>query len=620
MENLYLLENINDSNLKQKINTEDSEIITFDYFSHNILSTHEIKHRKMDEYLEEQDREKFFDLATSLWEWYNILDEKNFTFHNVNLLSIIDRNELHEFFMDLIPKIKAIKKILAQMNFTKIYASFKIYQLLENNTNCDVILFDDYKNNSPLTHDVITLSYDNIPFSIKPKLSRAKFRMIKRNQEKIASKIFRLRKDNPEKKKIVLIEFNPEVYEELLYEMQRRKIQPVLINFRRPATWSLNSINILHKTDSLVISHEDFIDKQILTQIKEEKKSILLKIENALKNESLKLSNLFVYEGIKFHKILIDLFIGILRDRLEEYLIQILVFEKIDKSENVLGAITLNFSGETEKSFSKVIKKFPIILLQHAFSNYTKSLMFLDVFDDFRFYKDKVAVYGRVLQEYLLSTNLIPEDKIIVCGSPKYDSFKPITKKSSKKKIILVTLRPIISLIEGTRIELYKRYESAINSIIDSCNDLSNNKIIFKLHPQQNDNNQFLKDVIKQKNASAKIMQSTSIKKLLIDCDLHINLAPDNFDISSVVLEAMILKRPTLNIQLTSGPFEFGIIKENAIRTKMYNSDIKEEISELIFNKEKINQLLKNSAAYLKKYISNQGNASKILLDEIIRN
>jgi hypothetical protein len=52
----------------------------------------------------------------------------------------------------------------------------------------------------------------------------------------------------------------------------------------------------------------------------------------------------------------------------------------------------------------------------------------------------------------------------------------------------------------------------------------------------------------------------------------------------------------------------------------MYNSNIKEEISELIFNKEKINQLLTNSAAYLSKYISNQGNASKILLDEIIRN
>ena len=148
MENLYLLENINDSNLKNTINTDNSEIITFDYFSHNILSVHQIKHKIMDECLEERDREEFFRLATSLWEWYDILDEKNFTFHNINLLSIIDRNELHEFLMDLIPKIKAIKNILAQMNFTKIYASSKIYQLLENNTDYDLILFEDSKNYS----------------------------------------------------------------------------------------------------------------------------------------------------------------------------------------------------------------------------------------------------------------------------------------------------------------------------------------------------------------------------------------------------------------------------------------------------------------------------------------
>ena len=620
MKNLYLLENINDSNLKKTINTDGSEIITFDYFSHNILSAHQIKHRIMDEYLEEQDREKFFGFATSLWEWYKILDEKNFTFHNINLLSIIDRNELHEFLMSLIPKITAIKKILAQIDFTKIYASFEIYQLLKNNTNYDVVLFEGNKNNSPLTYDKITLSYDNIPFSIRPKLSRSKFRMIKKNQEKITSKMFHLRKNIPEKKKIVLIEFNPEVYEDLLYEMQKKKIQPILINFRRPATWSLKSINILRKTDSLVILAEDFLGKQALTQIEKEKKLMLPKIENTLKNESLKLSSVFIYEGIKFHNILIDLFIKILRDRLEEYLIQILVSEKLDKFDNVIGAITLNFSGETEKSFSKVIKKFPVTLLQHAFSNYTKSLMFLDVLDDFRFFKDKIAVYGHTLQEYLLSINSIPEDKIIVCGSPKYDSFKPIIRKNHGKKTILVTLRPIISHVEGTRLELYKRYETAINSIIKSCDDLPNNEIIFKLHPQQNYNNQFLKDVIKEKDSSVKIIQSTSIKKLLIDCDLHINLAPDNFDISSVVLEAMILKRPTLNIQLQSTPFEFGIIKENAIRTIMYNSDIKQEISDLIFNKEKINQLLKKSAVYLDKYISNQGNASKILLDELIGN
>ena len=52
----------------------------------------------------------------------------------------------------------------------------------------------------------------------------------------------------------------------------------------------------------------------------------------------------------------------------------------------------------------------------------------------------------------------------------------------------------------------------------------------------------------------------------------------------------------------------------------MYDSDIKQEISELVFNKEKINQLLKKSEAYLNKYISNHGNASKALLDEIVKN
>ena len=377
MKNLYILQDINEEKLSE-LKEENAVFIAFDYISHKILAKNKIKHNLIDDYINENDRKEIFQFCSTCLKQYERSNESDLKFHNIDLVSIVDRNELHEFLMDLIPKIKAIKNILAQMNFTKIYASFKIYQLLENNTDYDVILLDNYKNNTALTHDENILSYDNIPFSIKPKLSRSKFRMIKKNQEKIASKIFRLRKDNPEKKKIVLIEFNPEVYEDLLYEIQRKKLQPVLINFRRPATWSLNSISILRKTDSLVILPEDFLGKQIFAQIKEEKKSILLKIENTLKNESSKMSDIFSYEGIKFHKILMDLFIRILRERLEEYMSQILVSEKLDGFDNVVGGITLNFSGETEKSFSKVIKKFPIILLQHAFSNYTKSLMFLE--------------------------------------------------------------------------------------------------------------------------------------------------------------------------------------------------------------------------------------------------
>ena len=179
--------------------------------------------------------------------------------------------------------------------------------------------------------------------------------------------------------------------------MSRNNIQPVLLNFRRPATWSLNSINILRKTNSLVISPEDILGKQKLSEIKNQAKIIFDKIKIAFENNHDILSNTFVYEDVKFHSIIIELFIRIFRERLNEYMLQILISEELDHMNNILCGITLNFSGETEKTFSQVIKEFPILLQQHAFSNYPKSLTFFDVLDDFKFYKNKIIVYGNTI-------------------------------------------------------------------------------------------------------------------------------------------------------------------------------------------------------------------------------
>ena len=144
-------------------------------------------------------------------------------------------------------------------------------------------------------------------------------------------------------------------------------------------------------------------------------------------------------------------------------------------------------------------------------------------------------------------------------------------------------------------------------------------KLIFKLHPQQNSNNDFLREIIKNNYSEAKIIQFSPIKKLFNDCDLHINIASDNFDISSVVLEAMILKKPTLNIQLQSNEFDFDIINENAIRSIMYDDEIWKEINNLLYDDQKINDILSNSEIFLKKYLSNHGTSSKILIQEILK-
>jgi len=613
MKNLYLLENIDYSNLKKKINTQDSEIITFDYFSHNILSTHQIKHRKMDEYLEEQDREKFFGLATSLWEWYNILDEKNFTFHNVNLLSIIDRNELHEFLMDLVPKIKALKKIIDKGLYDIIFVSSDIYEIFSKTKFKSNIKFLNKIEKNLLTLEKVDIPLNFEIMETKFTISRKKYKMLKGNIEKTTTGLFRLRKNYENKKKIVLIEFDPEIYHDLLQEINKRGFQPVLVNFRKTATASLRSIKYLKKSNSLVMLAEDWLKKSQFEEIKTARANFLHKIKNVTKNKIF-LPN-FVYDEIDFNMTIQEKINNILIQRLDEYLAQILVAESIENADDVLGIITLNFSGETEKIFSRIQSDIPVILLQHGFANYTKAISYFDILDDYHLIKHKIAVWGDIIKDYLIHVKAIPENKIIVSGSPKYDSYSKIKKNKKNQKIMLVTLRPIITHMEGPRIELYEKYEKTLHKLIQISKDVENLQIIFKLHPQQNISNQIIINMIKE-NEGIKILQFEPIKELLADCDLHVNIAPDNFDASSVILEAMMMGKPTLNIQLQKNEIEFEFIKDNAIKSVYYDSNIERSVLDLISH-HGTDELFSNSQNFLNKYMKNRGNAAKKLIDSI---
>ena len=56
----------------------------------------------------------------------------------------------------------------------------------------------------------------------------------------------------------------------------------------------------------------------------------------------------------------------------------------------------------------------------------------------------------------------------------------------------------------------------------------------------------------------------------------------------------------------------------NAIRTMMYNENIKKEINALLYDKKIIEQLLSNSKHYLKEYLSNHGKASESVINQIM--
>ncbi len=610
MKNLYILQDINEEKLSE-LKEENAVFIAFDYISHKILSKNKIKHNLIDDYIDENDRKEIFQFCSGCLKQYERSNESDLKFHNIDLVSIVDRNELHEFLMDLVPKIKALKKIIEKKLYDTIFVSSDIYKILVETKFGSNIKFLNKIEKNLLTFEKVDIPLNFEIMETKFTISREKYKMLKGNIEKTTTGLFRLRKNHENKKKIVLVEFDPEVYHDLLQEINKRGFQPVLVNFRKTATASLRSIKHLKKSNSLIMLAEDWLKKSQFKEIKTARANFLNKLKNVTEGKIF-LPN-FVYEEIDFNMIIQEKINNILIQRLDEYLTQILVAESIENADDVLGIITLNFSGETEKIFSRVQSEMPVILLQHGFANYTKAISYFDILDDYHLIKHKIAVWGDIVKDYLINVKAIPENKIIVSGSPKYDSYSRIKKNEKSQKIMLVTLRPIITHMEGPRIELYEKYEKVLRKLIQISKNIENLQIIFKLHPQQNISNQIIINMIKE-NKKIKILQFEPIKELLSDCDLHVNIAPDNFDASTVILEAMIIGKPTLNIQLQKNKIEFEFIKNNAIKSVYYESNIEQLVLDLI-SEHGAEELLNNSQNFLNKYMKNQGNEAKKIID-----
>jgi len=612
MKNLYILQDINEEKLSE-LKEENAVFIAFDYISHKILSKNKIKHNLIDDYIDENDRKEIFQFCSGCLKQYERSNESDLKFHNIDLVSIVDRNELHEFLMDLVPKIKALKKIIEKKMYDTIFVSSDIYEIFSETKFKSNIKFLNKIEKNLLTLEKVDIPLNFEIMETKFTISREKYKMLKGNIEKTTTGLFRLRKNYENKKKIVLVEFDPEIYHDLLQEINKRGFQPVLVNFRKTATASLRSIKHLKKSNSLIMLAEDWLKKSQFEEIKTARVNFLHKIKNVTKNKIFAPN--CIYEEIDFNVIIQKKINSILIQRLDEYLIQILVAESIKNADDVAGIITLNFSGETEKIFSRVQSEMPVILLQHGFANYTKAISYFDILDDYHLIKHKIAVWGDIVKDYLINVKAIPENKIIVSGSPKYDSYSRIKKNEKSQKIMLVTLRPIITHMEGPRIELYEKYEKVLRKLIQISKNIENLQIIFKLHPQQNISNQIIINMIKE-NKKIKILQFEPIKELLSDCDLHVNIAPDNFDASTVILEAMIIGKPTLNIQLQKNKIEFEFIKNNAIKSVYYESNIEQLVLDLI-SEHGAEELLNNSQNFLNKYMKNQGNAAKKIIDSI---
>jgi hypothetical protein len=397
----------------------------------------------------------------------------------------------------------------------------------------------------------------------------------------------------------------------------------ILLNRRRSAIWNKESLKILKKcANCKILNYQKFLnpkDKKDLSQLK---KKYQQNLQNLWKNEEF-FKNLFSKSGISFWHVVKRKMINLYYNRLDDYLEYLVATKKIVESVGMNSIVMLNETGETENTILKINKsKIPIFLLQHAFARFVPD--FLDEqwrYEDQKmvpFQSDKFLIWGKTDFEFFSKFG-IKQEKLIITGSPRHDSFFTSEHTlSTSKKVILLALTPITDRTGLADVNLVIKYEKLLGKLVNSIKKSDNIDIIVKLHPGENWHNLSLLKLFKKKYNDIPVYQIRSPKELIQSSALVININHEVFDQSTIILEAMILQKPVLQISLDQQFQNSGYDSKYPILALSYEADWEKYIKKILFEKNFSEQMISSSNQYLKNFLSFQGTASKKVANEII--
>ena len=219
MNRIFLLKNTSNDFL-EKID-ESSKIYPLDYSSLEFLNKKKIPYEIIDNYLSDDERKELFLKCRNTWEKLSQNQNKELKLENINIFRIIDRNEILEYLMEIFSEAIMIRKLIQKKIPEEIIAPKNLLELIDNSDN---IKFSELS--SEISHE-LTFDYVNLrkkigPFEINSKISRKKFNKLK-NFINIFDNILIPNNHLYDKKTILLLEFDPEIYENFLYHIQNEQ-------------------------------------------------------------------------------------------------------------------------------------------------------------------------------------------------------------------------------------------------------------------------------------------------------------------------------------------------------------------------------------------------------------
>ena len=602
----------------KKFSMENTTFIAADYETHKKLVDSNTKHELLDNYLQKKERIELYDFVLSKYTWYeNLTRKSDFEFNNINILSLMSPLEFHEFVLTVLIKLSSIKNVISSKNPNEIFVSEKFLKYVELVQDKNKIhTFDSNLNNEKgFLTDKIELRFNILSKPYTFYISKKNYSSLKKIYENFFCKINNLWLDkNTLKEIILLVEFNTSTYEEMIRTLSKSKKQVVVLNKRRSAIWNKKSIRILKSNNVKILDPDKFFDLRTNPEFLLERKRLNENLHELWKSNEL--FSIFSIGQFSFWPLIQDRLQKIYDYRLDDYLKFIFQSRNFLTKLNIKKIICLGESGETENILLQSIENdVDSILLQHSFLHYNPKLGNIQWrYDDQKMIglkSKKLFVWGNNDLDYFSEQSLIKKEDIIISGSPRHDNFSK--KKTSNSKNILIALSPISDRSGLGDVNVIIKYNEFLVEMINVLKGFDDSKIIVKLHPGENPHNSILLDHLKD-IPDITIYQTKNSKDLIIDCDLLINVSPELYDSSTIMLEGLILGKPTIHVILDDEfseiiPLEYPIIQVHKM------SDLKDKTEKIFNNDDFRKTLLQKILRELNKYLSYQNNSSSRILE-----
>ena len=608
----------------KKFSMENTTFVAADYETHKKLADSNTKHELLDNYLQKKERLELYDFVLSKYTWYENLSRKSdFEFNNINILSLMSSLEFHEFVLTVLIKLFSIKNIISRESPNEIFVSEKFLKYIKLVQDKNKIhTFDSNLNNekSFLTNK-IELRFNILSKPCTFYISKKNYSSLKKIYENFFCKINNLWLDKKTSKEIILlVEFNTSTYEEMIRTLSKSKKQVVVLNRRRSAIWNKNSIGILKSNNVKILDPEKFFDLHTDPEFTLEHKRLNENLHELW--ESKELFSIFSVKEISFWPLIKDRLKKIYDYRLDDYLKFIFQSRNFLTQLNIKKIICLGESGETENVLLQSVENdVDSILLQHSFLRYNPELKKLQwKYEDQNMLGltcKKFFLWGNSDLNYFLENSKIQKDQLIISGSPRHDQFLQIksSTNSHTTKNILITLSPISERSGLGDTNLIIKYNYFLEKILKILNEFNDLKITVKLHPGENPHNSILIDFLKNQS-NITVFQIKNPNELIKKSDLMINISPELYDSSTIMLEGLLLRKPVIQLSLDDElskvePLKSPIIQISEI--EHFEQIISKIINDEIYRKEIIEQISNK----LNDYLSFQGNSSAKFLEII---